>query len=134
MSDEVLNTIIATAGGVIIALLGVQNVRIGRIRRDAKRIRADAAETRDQVANNHVDEEGRPINLREESDDRHREYKAAFTEIMRAIGGIRGQINTLLASDVEIVRQANRDRERLDDLERTQPSARLPPQNRKEEP
>lgn len=66
MSDEVAVALITAIGAVIVALLSIQNVRIGRIRKDA-------AETREQVSNNHVDADGNPINLREESDERHAE-------------------------------------------------------------
>jgi len=119
VSDAVVVAIITTIGAVLVALLGVQNVRIGRIRKDA-------AETREQVANNHKDEHGNPINLRDEQDERHAENAQKLDLIISTQEKHGRAIAKLQASDAE-------HDDRLDVIENTWPRARVG-RHRKEEP
>ncbi|MFJ3392016.1 hypothetical protein [Leifsonia aquatica] len=113
MSDTVAVALISAVGAVIVALLGVQNVRIGRIRRDA-------AETREQVANNHVDENGKPINLREEADERHIENAGKLDLIIKTQVEHGEAIAALQTSDEE-------HDDRIEQIERTWPRSRFKP-------
>jgi hypothetical protein len=107
--------------------------KVRDIKSDVVATKRDAAIARDQVANNHIDPEtGQPINLREEQDARHHEVTDRLTEIRsiledhsKDIGGIRHDIRNLYAADGEQVRQQNRDRERIDQLEHTIPRDEL---------
>jgi hypothetical protein len=113
VSDTVTAALITGAFAVIIALLGRQQYALGRIRKDA-------AETRDQVANNHVDENGKPINLREESDERHAENGAKLDQIISTQEQHGTWIAALQKSD------ADHD-DRIEEIEHTFPRSRFMP-------
>ncbi|MFD4957156.1 hypothetical protein [Microbacterium sp. NPDC058389] len=49
------------------------------------RTQKDVAETREHVANSHVDDQGNPIIMRDEMDARHRESMAAIAEMRRHV-------------------------------------------------
>lgn len=104
------------------ALLAVVTARLSS---RVKSMRHDVAVTKDQVANDHVDDEGNPINMRVEQDDRHDEIMTTLGEVKKDIGGIRHDIRTLYSADAEQVRQTNRDRERIDAMEKTIPRDEL---------
>lgn len=95
-----------------------------------KRVEADTTVTAFHVANEHIDGEGNPINLRDDNDQKHAETMAAVARIgerldrhsatvEKDIGGIRHELRTLHETDSEQIRQANRLGERLTDLEKT---------------
>jgi hypothetical protein len=113
--------VIAVVGGGLMTMLGI-------VLRRLKRVREDTATTVFHVANEHKDDQGDPINLRDDNDEKHRETMDKLAQIQsvqvqqaRDIGGIRAELRTLHENDGEQVRQANRDRERLDRIERTIP-------------
>lgn len=121
------------------------------VRRKLKAIEKDAREANSQVSNSHVDEDGNPINLREEQDERHQVIvrqnrqilqkvtKVEQTQIIhgRDIGGIREELRGLHTADQEQVRQQNRDREhvqgQLDEIMHTIPRDQLGRFTKKEE-
>lgn len=113
MSDSVATALISALAAVLVALLSVQNVRLGRIRRDA-------AETREQVANNHVDEHGKPINLREENDERHAENAQKLDQIIETQKEHGDAIAALQVTDEE-------HDERIEQIEHTWPRSRFKP-------
>lgn len=94
VSEGIVVAIISAAAivlGALIALVGRVNVKINKVGRDVR-------VARDQVANAHVDENGKPINMRDEFDDRHREITKTLQTISLDIGGIR-QDNRQLRHD-----------------------------------
>lgn len=130
----------ATVGAAIIdvggpALLLLMSTLMAWVLRRLKRIQADTRKTVVHVANEHTDDEGNPINLRDDLDEKQDETRGLLTELLdktaqiqrvqvdqaRDIGGIRSELRQLHESDAEQVRQANRDRERFDELARTLP-------------
>jgi len=119
--------VIAVVGGGLMTMLGI-------VLRRLKRVRQDTATTVFHVANEHKDDESDPINFRDDTDAKHAEVMRAIHGlsgrvgvIEKDIGGIRHELRTLHENDGEHVRQANRDRERLDELERTVPRRRPRP-------
>jgi hypothetical protein len=122
VSDTVVVAIITTIGAVLVALLSVQNARIGRIRKDA-------AETREQVANNHVDASGKPINLREEADERHAENAQKLDQIIETQREHGEAIAALQSSDED-------HDDRLERIEHTWPRSSFAPpaKHRRDEP
>ena len=120
--------VIAVVGGGLMTMLGV-------ILRRLKKVKQDTQTTVYHVANEHRDELGDPINLRDDNDEKHKETMDRLAQIQRVqvdqardIGGIRAELRTLHENDAEQVRQANRDREQaqkdrdhLAELERTIP-------------
>lgn len=113
--------VITVVGGGLMTMLGV-------VLRRLKRVREDTATTVFHVANEHKDDQGDPINLRDDNDQKHDETMTAIrklgdelTTVKKDIGGIRHELRTLHENDTEHTRQANRDRERMDELERTMP-------------
>lgn len=134
----------ATVGAAVIdvggpVLLAVVGALMGWVLRRLKRIQADTQKTVAHVANEHTDDEGNPINLRDDLDGKQDETRDLLTEALdklaqiqsvqvdqgRDIGGIRSELRQLHAADAEQVRQANRDRERIDELDRTIPRDKL---------
>ncbi|WP_243063175.1 hypothetical protein [Humibacter sp. RRB41] len=115
--------VIAVVGGGLMAMLGF-------VLRRLKRVKQDTETTVYHVANEHKDERGDPINLRDDNDEKHSETMDTLKQIQRVqvdqardIGGIRQELRTLHENDAEHVRQQNRDRERLDRFEHTLPGA-----------
>lgn len=111
-----------TGGPLMVAIFG------SRLSKKVKAIRADVAITKDQVANSHVDEDGIPINMRDEQDryqeallKKLNEIQATQTTQGRDIGGIRADIRNLTAADIEHTRAARENREHITALEQTQP-------------
>lgn len=109
MSEGVLIALIAAGPGMVTAALGALSLV------KVRRIRQDTAATRDQVENNH------DTNLREEADERHEENAGLLRQlvttvngVVRDLGGIRAEIRALRDDDAD-------QRERLHDLEVTQP-------------
>lgn len=88
MTEAVQVALIYAVQGITVALLGAVAVRLGKVRRDA-------AAVRDQVVNDHYDDDGKPIIMRDENDRRHNETKGWFAELRRDIGGIRRDIRDL---------------------------------------
>lgn len=94
-----------------------------------KQVQKHAEAAADGVTNAHA------TNLRDDLDWKQDETRGMLTEALdklaqiqtvqvdqgRDIGGIRSELRQLHESDAEQVRQANRDRERMDQLERTIP-------------
>lgn len=92
-SEAVLNA----AAVIIAALLGLIGVLLGRILISTRR-------THEQVANNHVDEDGNPINMRDDLDGKFEGLAdlvkgVARTQASQAddIGGIRAEIRQVRA-------------------------------------
>ena len=138
--------VIDVGGPVLIAVVGAL---MAWVLRRLKRIQVDTQKTVAHVANEHTDDEGNPINLRDDLDGKQDETRDLLTEALdklaqiqtvqvaqarsiesqaRDIGGIRAELRTLHENDAEQVRQANRDREQaqkdrdhLAELERTIP-------------
>ena len=54
-----------------------------------------------QVENNHLDENGNPINLREEADERHGENSSKLDTILEEIKSLRGSVKRLWARDTK---------------------------------
>lgn len=132
---------VALIGVFLTAVVGPVAVLIvtARLSGKVKAIRSDVAITRDHVANSHVDEQGRPINMREEQDRYQRELVRRLDTVIdtqrdqgRDIGGMREDIRRLAEADLEQTRIARRNRDRIDDLERTRPP-RPRPQKSKEQ-
>lgn len=110
MSEQVLISLILAGQGVLVALIGAISIRLGKVKgkvaavqTDVTKVKKDTAAALDQVANNHVDSEGNPINMREENDSRHAETKAwvadlklvttrQFHTMAKDIGGLRQEI------------------------------------------
>jgi hypothetical protein len=105
------------------AILAVVTARLsGRV----KSVQADTAQARDQLTNSHK------TNFREETDDRHDEIVTKLDTVLdtqraqgRDIGGMKADIRRLADSDLEQNKQAARDRDRINDLERTIPRDEL---------
>jgi len=111
------------------AVLAVMNWLLTRRKLD--RIDRNAAITRDNVANDHE------TNMREENDERHEVNVKVLHEIKSAIGGIRDQLRHLTEADLILTRRADRQAEKLEELERTNPPHQLAPsggRHRKETP
>lgn len=144
----------ATVGAAVIDVGGPVAVTavlglMAWVLRRLKHIQVDTQKTVAHVANEHTDDEGNPINLRDDLDGKQDETRDLLTEALdklaqiqrvqveqaevqrgqaRDIGGIRAELRTLHENDAEQVRQANRDREQaqkdrdhLAELERTIP-------------
>lgn len=88
IAESVQVALIYAVQGITVALVGVIAVRLGKVRRDASAVR-------DQVVNDHFDDDGNPIIMRDENDRRHNETKGWFAELRRDIGGIRRDIRDL---------------------------------------
>lgn len=127
--STIISAIITVVGAPLIALvLRKQTRKLREIRADVAETKADAAVTREHVANEHIDSAGNPINMRDDQDQKHAETMRAvghltrtvdavlgdLGELKRDMGGVRHELRTLHDSDAEQTRQANRDRERLD--------------------
>lgn len=110
MSDPVTVAIIGTLGTIIAAFLATQQVKLRRIDRNAR-------EAREQVANDHIDEAGRPINLRVENDERHAETRGWFRRLERSLGGIRDDLRLLRVDHTALAQRVDH----LYELETTQP-------------
>lgn len=79
MSEQVWVAIIVTVGTVIVAGIGSLTPVVVGIAKKLERIR-------NQVENDHVDQHGTPINMREENDERHNEITSALSQISAAVG------------------------------------------------
>lgn len=113
MSDPVAVAIIGTVGTIIAAFLATQQVKLRRIDRNAR-------EAREQVANDHIDADGRPINLRVENDERHAETRSWFRRLERSLGGIRDDFRQLRHDHAQLAERVDH----LYELETTQPRSR----------
>jgi hypothetical protein len=89
MTELVAVAIINGGFGVLVLLLGV------RLNRKVNTVRADARATRYQVENNHIDENGRPINLREEADSRHLESTQLLTDLSDNMKRVRDSVGKI---------------------------------------
>lgn len=110
--DTIIIQIIATAGLVGAAVLPL-----------LVRAQKDAAVAREQVANDHIDAQGNPINLRVDVDDKHNELIALVTDKFDAFqthtniqfNGIRSDMRGM-RKDIGRNTDANdRNREKLDE-------------------
>jgi hypothetical protein len=106
----------ATLGGILITgalttFVAVLNARI-------KRIGRDAAESREQLANDHITPDGKPINLRVEADERHEENRGALREIRSALRALAGMMNNGFEG---LQNQINDSRSRIESIETTAP-------------
>ncbi len=70
---------IATAGLVAVAVLPL----LRRTQKDAAEAKQDAAVARDHVANDHIDEHGKPINFRVDVDDFRNEFREVLGDFRR---------------------------------------------------
>ena len=118
--------VIDVGGPVLIAVVGGL---MAWVLRRLKQVQRHAEAAADGVTNQHE------TNLRDDLDGKQDETRGLLTEAIdklaqiqkvqvdqaRDIGGIRSELRQLHESDAEQVRQANRDRERMDQLERTIP-------------
>lgn len=95
--------------------------------RKVKKAADDASAVRYQVENNHQDEDGNVINLREESDERHGDNSSKLDSIMKALTNLRGSTDKnfeLIRVDIQRLNaHDDRDDQRLKDLEATQPKS-----------
>lgn len=110
-----INAVASVIGAVITAGLGFFVVLLNR---KVKRVGKDAAEAREQVANDHVDAAGKPINLRVESDHRHYENRQALAEIR---GGLRTLGNVMQDGFSTLQAQLEEHRGRIQNIEDTAP-------------
>lgn len=85
MSDIVVQTLMQSVTGIIVAFIGIASYRQSKRN---KRILY-------QVENEHRKPDGTPINLREEQDDRHEEIKESMSTIRRLLMFITGDVQEL---------------------------------------
>lgn len=81
MDAETFRTVMTFGGGLIASLSVVAVALIARNNSSTKAIRS-------QVENNHFDSEGKPINMREENDERHGENHRMLTLILSRFDGV----------------------------------------------
>lgn len=119
MSEQVLTTLILAMQGIMVAIIGALAVRVGTVKgkvtavqtdvsnvqSDVTKVKKDTAAALDQVANNHVDADGNPINMREENDSRHAETKAWMQDLKTSFSG---QLR-VVTKDIGGLRQEIRD-------------------------
>jgi len=103
---EIVNGVFA------LAVLGLG----ARLNNKVNRVRDDAAATRYQVENNHIDEHGNPINLREEADGRHSENSEKLDSLARNLDRVRDSV-------ARIWERTDRHTDQIHELELTQPRA-----------
>lgn len=104
---------IATAGLVAAAVLPL----LRRTQKDASAAKADAAVAREHVANDHFDEEGKPINMRVDLDDFRNEMRELITT---QLAGLREHTDTQFDGIRSDMRGVRRDVGRnTDGVERT---------------
>jgi uncharacterized membrane-anchored protein YhcB (DUF1043 family) len=89
--------ILTTAGVVVAALLGLIGTLIGLILRNTKRTAVASALIHEQVANNHVDEHGNPINMRDDLDEKFEGLAELVKSVSKDVGGLK--------EDVRIIRR-----------------------------
>lgn len=80
-----------------------------------------------QVSNNHVDDDGKPINLREESDTRHAELVAIVERVAGQVGTVAGDVRGMKRDwgrmDTRLVQmreEVTETRRRVDQIDDTQ--------------
>ncbi len=76
------------------------------------RARNEAAAANEQVSNNHVREDGTPINLREEQDERHSQNSTVLVEIRKDVKSI---LQTLAVHGYRL----DRHHDQIEDLEQS---------------
>lgn len=108
MTPEVLVAIVTTLGLIVVTVL-------------TNRTRQHAKATRTQVENNHVDAEGKPINLREESDERHAENSSMLAQLLKIVTGMQGDIRGMRRDIGRLADADAKHDERIHDLEQTTP-------------
>jgi hypothetical protein len=112
------------------AVVGLGGAAIGFVlRNQSRRLREITRNTRvtvEQVANDH------DSNLRVEQDNRHNEITGKIDIILdmvntqgKDIGGMREDIRGLHSTTRELTRRQNRDREHVDELEKSIPRSRV---------
>lgn len=123
MSEPVIIALIGAAGLVLVAIISL----VARISIKVTRVSKDAAETREQVSNNHIDDDGNPINLREEQDRRHAENKAAIERLdLRLSNGLTAISQTIDREFSLLVKAIDVNTRRIDDIEDTIPPKEIP--------
>lgn len=103
MDTDLAVAVVGFVGVVLTAMIGAQNVRIGRIRRDAQ-------STREQLENDHASDPTKTTNIREDMDNKHDQI---VTMLRRDVGGIREDIRLLR-------RDLSGTQDRVHELETTQ--------------
>lgn len=118
------DAVVAAMGVVTVAFLTL----LGTILTLLVQTRSHAKRADEQVSNNHVDEDGNPINLREESDERHAENGAKLDAALSELKGVRSELTQTRAdvggmrSDIrQLYRQDADMSERITDLDNTIP-------------
>lgn len=101
---------------------------------NVKRIERTVNAVNEQVSNNHVTPEGKPINLREENDERHKENSARFAKLEEGQSHLVETMEALRSSIVRLWKQQDKTTEQIDEM--TQPRSRFQPgaKHRTEEP
>lgn len=130
MTEPVVIALVSAAGLVLVALIGL----IGRVSFQITRVRRDTAITREQVANDHYDETGEPINLRVEQDDRHTENTQRLEALAERFDH---GFATIIAEIHALWGKAGSNADRIKLLEQTAPPPFSPPasgRHRKETP
>lgn len=114
--------VLGAAGIIIAALLGLIGTLLGLILRNTRKVH-------EQVANNHIDEQGNPINMRDDLDEKFEGLAdlvkgVAETQRVQAadIGGLRADIRQIRSDQTADRAASNRASELAREaLERTQP-------------
>lgn len=104
---------------VIVALVGgtftlVNLIVTTLLSKRVKRVEGDTKATRVQVENNHIDDNGNPINLREEADERHNQNTRMLEDIYDEVKRLRVSVGRLW-------RRSDKHTDQIHELELTKP-------------
>ena len=109
MSDALLTTLISSLTAILVAWISIAKVR------DSRRIKR----IQSQVENNHVDEFGNPINLREEQDERHTEVIKVIRQLSYKVENVNGEVQHVNRKVDAVFSRVDKLNDKFEDLEDT---------------
>lgn len=98
-----MTALITAFQAITLGLIGLIDIRLGRVKTEVGQVKADAAAAREQVENNH------DTNLREENDVRHEETRGWIDSVRRLITSEIRTLRTDVGKDIGGIRQELRD-------------------------